>query len=146
MENCKLGYEIPPLIKQIRQDRINLFEQGGGKVEPSFFTDAETAKKTIGLNSPMASGRMSISFAVQFMRTFFGPDISNRSSIVDLRNLRPVRAGDTLTISGKVVAMTREANGHRVAVELTIKNQNGDTTSAGQGSAVVPSGLVPEAE
>ena len=94
----------------------------------------------------MASGRMSVSFAVECLRRFFGDEIFNRSGMVDLRNLRPVRAGDTITISAKVTELKREANGQRVIVEVSIRNQNGDTTSAGSGSAIVPSGLLPAAE
>jgi acyl dehydratase len=143
MMDIKLGQDIPPLVKEIAQERINLFELSGGKHGPSFFTDAATAKKTIGLDSPMASGRMSVSFALECLRRFFGDEVFNRSGTVDLRNLRPVRAGDAITIRGKVSEIRREANGQRVLVEVSITNQKGDTTSAGTGSAIVPSGLLP---
>jgi len=138
-----IGQEIPPLTKQISQERINLFEASGGKLAPSFFTDAETAKSALGLDRPMASGRMSIAFAAESLRRFFGEDVYNRSGMVDLRNLRPVQAGDTVTVLGKITAMTRETNGQRVTVELSIQNQKGDTTSAGSGAAIVPSGFLP---
>jgi acyl dehydratase len=141
--SIRVGQEIPAISKEIAQEKINLFERSGGKHGPSFFTDAETARKTIGLDSPMASGRMSVSYALECLRRFFGDEIFNRSGSVDLRNLRPVRAGDTVTISGKVTEIRREANGQRVVVEISITNQKGDTTSAGSGSAIVPSGYLP---
>ncbi len=143
LRNYTIGQELPTLSKTIAQERINLFETSGGKTDPSFFTDAETAKKTIGLNSPMASGRMTISFSLEFLRRFFGSDVFNRSGMIDLRNLRPVRAGDTVTVSGKIASMTREANGYHVKVDVAVTNQKGETTSAGYGAAIVPSGYFP---
>ena len=146
IRNYTIGQELPPLTKHVAQARINLFEQSGNKLEPSFFTDAETAKKTIGLDSPMASGRMSISYSLEFLRRFFGDDVFNRSGMVDLRNLRPVRTGDTVTVKGKISAMTREANGQRVTVDIAIENQRGETTPAGIGAAIVPAGFLPPVE
>ncbi len=138
--NYAVGDAIAPLHKPIAQERINAFETSGGKTEPSFFTDAEVAKKTLGLASPMASGRMSLSFAVQYLREFFGADVYNRSGVADLRNLRPVRAGDTVTLSGTITSITGVANGQCVRVELALRNQDGETTAAGSGSAIVPNG------
>ena len=138
-----IGQEIPPIRKQIAQQRITLFERSGGYVVPTFHTDAEAAKKTIGLDKPMASGRMSLSFATEYLRRFFGEDVYNRSGMVDLRFVRPVRDGDTVTVSGKITSISPEANGRRVTVEVSIQNQNGDTTAAGHGAAIVPSGFFP---
>jgi acyl dehydratase len=137
-----VGLAIVPLQKQIAQERIQAFELSGGKTTPSFFTDAEVAKKTLGLSSPMASGRMSLSFAVECLRRLFGNEVYNRSGMVDLRNLRPVRAGDTITVSGKIVSITHEANGQCVKVDISIQNQNGETTAAGFGAAIVPTGYM----
>jgi len=66
--------------------------------------------------------------------------------VVDLRFLRPVRPGDSITFTGKVTGLTREANGQRVAVEVSATNQKGDTTAAGSGSCLVPSGYFPPEE
>jgi 3-hydroxybutyryl-CoA dehydratase len=138
-----IGQEVPPVRKQIAQERITLFERSGGYAAPTIHTDAEAAKKSTGVASLMASGRMSLSFATECLRRFFGEDVYNRSGMVDLRFLRPVRDGDTLTVTGKVSSIVAEANGRRVTIELSIHNQHSDTTAAGQGAAVVPSGFFP---
>lgn len=146
VERYEVGQEVPPLKKQITQERINAFEASGANEGPSIFTDPETAKKLLGMTRPVASGRMSLSFAVETLRRFFGEDTFNRTGTVDLRFLRPVRDGDTVTMSGKVSGTSPEPNGQRVSVDLAIQNQNGETTAAGKGSAVVPSGLLPSKE
>jgi 3-hydroxybutyryl-CoA dehydratase len=142
----KLGDEIPPLSKTMTQQAINLFEKSGGKTGPSQFTDEETARGVLGTSGTVASGRMSLTFATELLRRFFGPDVYNRNGMVELRFLRPVRPGDTVTFSGKVTGIAKVTNGFRVAVDVTATNQKGDTTGVGAGACIVPSLWVPEVE
>jgi acyl dehydratase len=142
----KVGDAIPPLTKHVTQEAINAFEASGGATGPSQFTDLETARHTLGTGSTVASGRMSLSFAIELLRRYFGADLYNRRGMVDLRFLRPVRPGDAVTFSGKVTGLAREADGTRVSVDISATNQKGDTTAAGTGSCVVPSGYLPADE
>jgi acyl dehydratase len=144
--NYKIGDEVPPLTKTMTQEAINLFEKSGGKTGPSQFTDEATAQKTLGTRGTVASGRMSLTFASEMLRRYFGADVYNRTGSVDLRFLRPLRPGDTVTLTGKVTAISREPNGGRVRVEVTGTNQKGDVTAAGSGSCIVPSSSVPAEE
>jgi 3-hydroxybutyryl-CoA dehydratase len=142
----KVGDEVPPISKTMTQEAINLFEKSGGKTGPSQFTDEDTARKTLGTSGTVASGRMSLTFASEMLRRYFGPECYNRGGLVDLRFLRPVRPGDTVTMTGKVTGITKLPNGARVSVEVTGTNQKGDTTAAGSGSCIVPSLSVPAEE
>ena len=142
----EVGMEVPPVSKTLAQDHLNLFEASGAHEGPSIFTDPETAQKTLGMGRTVASGRMTLSFAVETLRRFFGGTIYDHTGVADLRFIRPTRAGDTVTVRGKVSGVTPEANGSRVAVELTVQNQNGETTAVGGGSAIIPAGLLPSAE
>ena len=142
----KVGDEVPPLTKTMTQDAINAFEKSGGAKGPSQFTDVETARHTLGTSGTVASGRMSLTFAIELLRRYFGADIYNRGGMVDLRFLRPVRPGDAVTFTGKVTGIAREANGSRISVEVSATNQKGDVTAAGSGACVVPSGLLPADE
>lgn len=142
----KVGDEIPPLTKNMTQDAINAFEKSGGAKGPSQFTDVETARHTLGTSGTVASGRMSLTFAIELLRRYFGADIYNRGGMVDLRFLRPVRPGDAVTFTGKVTGIAKEANGSRVSVEVSATNQKGDVTAAGSGACVVPSGYLPADE
>jgi 3-hydroxybutyryl-CoA dehydratase len=138
-----IGDELPPLTKTMTQEAINLFEKSGGATGPSQFTDVESARHTLGTSSTVASGRMSLTFATELLRRYFGPEFYNRKGSVDLRFLRPVRPGDSVTFKGKVTAMGKEPDGYRIAVEITATNQKGDTTAAGNGACIVPSILMP---
>ena len=66
--------------------------------------------------------------------------------MVELRFLRPVRPGDTVTFTGSVTGITKVTNGGRVAVDITGTNQKGDVTAVGTGACIVPSACVPAEE
>ena len=141
----EVGDEVAPLVKDMTQEAINLFEGSSGESGPSQFTDEETAAETLGTSGTVASGRMSLTFAIEMLRRYFGGDVFNHTGMVDLRFLRPVRPGDTITFTGKISEITAEANGSKVSVDIQATNQNGDTTGVGKGSAVVPNAyLAPE--
>ena len=144
--NYQIGDDIPPLSKSMTQEAINLFEGSAGQSGPSQFTDEETARETLGTEGTVASGRMSLTFAIEMLRRFFGTDVFNRTGSVDIRFLRPVRPGDTITFTGNITAISREANGSKVSVDVMVQNQNGNTTGAGSGSAVVPNAYLPVEE
>jgi hypothetical protein len=57
-----------------------------------------------------------------------------------------VRPDDTITFSGTISEISREANGSKITVEIKAENQNGDTTGVGKGSAVVPNAFLPPEE
>lgn len=142
----KVGDPIPPLTKNMTQDAINAFEKSGGAKGPSQFTDVETARDRLGTHSTVASGRMSLTFGIELLRRYFGAEVYNRGGMVDLRFLRPVRPGDSVTFTGKVTGMSKEANGCRITVDVSATNQKGDVTAAGAGACLIPSGLLPSDE
>ncbi len=142
----QVGDEVLPVMKRVTQEAINLFEGSSGESGPSQFTDETTARETLGTAGTVASGRMSLAFAIEMLRKHFGSDVFNHTGIVDLRFLRPVRPGDTITFSGKIIDTNREANGSKVSVEIKVENHNGDTTGVGTGSAIVPTAFLPAEE
>lgn len=140
------GDPVGPLVKEITQEAINRFEGSAGQSGPSQFTDEAAARETLGTSGTVASGRMSVSFALELLRRHFGAGVVNHTGMVDLRFLRPVRPGDTITFTGEVTGASREANGLKVAVKIEARNQRGDTTAAGSGSAVIPNAFLPPEE
>ena len=63
-----------------------------------------------------------------------------------LKFLGPVRPGDTITFTGKVSDMSKEANGSKVTVDIQAQNQSGNITGVGKGSAIVPNAYLPPEE
>ena len=136
------GDDVTPLVKELTQEAINLFEGSAGNTGPSQFTDEATAHETLGTTGTVASGRMSLTFAIELLRRYFGAELFNHSGMVDLRFLRPVRPGDVLTLKGTIADISGQANGRKVTVNIEIQNQDGNTTGAGTGSVIIPNALL----
>ena len=128
---------IPTLTKTISQVKINQFESCGIRDRENIHNSPELARQRLGTTYPIASGRMSVAFASQLLRDFFGADTFHHSGVVNLKFLRPVKEGDTVTISGAYNSAQETPEGTLVTVDIACENQNGDKTAIGQGSAIV---------
>ncbi len=138
MASAELSNEtIPVLTKTITQVKINQFESCGILDRDNIHNNPELAKQRLGTTYPIASGRMSVAFAAESLRKFFGAEAFNHTGTVNLKFLRPVKEGDTITVGGTVNSRQTVENGTLVTVDLYCENQNGDKTAIGQGTAIV---------
>ena len=138
MASTELSNEtIPVLTKTITQIKINQFESCGILDRENIHNNPELAKQRLGTTYPIASGRMSVAFASESLRKFFGAEVFNHTGTVNLKFLRPVKEGDTITVGGTVNSRQTVDNGTLVTVDLYCENQNGDKTAIGQGTALV---------
>ena len=128
---------IPSITKSITQVKINQFESCGIRDRENIHNSPELAKQRLGTTYPIASGRMSVAFASELLREFFGADTFHHSGVVNLKFLRPVKEGDTGTISGNLNSSQEVDGGTMVTVDISCQNQEGNTTAVGQGSAIV---------
>ena len=132
-----IGQNIPSVTKSITENSILGFESTGILERENIHNNPEMAAKRLGTTYTLASGRMSITFASECLRKFFGTEIFNHTGTVNLKFLRPVKAGDTITVTGAVSGTEEIENGTRVSVDLFCNNQDGNTTAVGIGTAVV---------
>jgi 3-hydroxybutyryl-CoA dehydratase len=138
MATPKLDNETLPVItKVVTQAKINQFESCGILDRENIHNNPELARQRLGTSFPIASGRMSVAFASEALRKFFGPQVFNHTGSVNLKFLRPVKDGDTVTVHGVVNSRQKVENGTVVTVDIYCENQNGDKTAVGQGSAVI---------
>ncbi len=138
MVSAELSNEtIPVLTKTITQIKINQFESCGILDRQNIHNSPELAKQRLGTTYPIASGRMSVAFASESLRKFFGAEVFNHTGTVNLKFLRPVKEGDTITVGGTVNSRQTVDNGMLVIVDLYCENQNGHKTAVGQGTAIV---------
>ncbi len=137
IDSIEPGQQIPSVTKSVTQDTINQFEDCGILDRQNIHNDPELAQRRLGTTYPIASGRMSVAFASESMRRFFGPEVFNHTGTVNLKFLRPVKGGDTITVTGEVASQEESEDGSRIIVNLFCENQNGDRTAIGIGTAVV---------
>ena len=135
--NIATGQQIPSVTKAVTQDTINRFEDCGILDRQNIHNNPELAQQRLGTTYPIASGRMSVAFAAESLRRFFGPEVFNHTGSVNLKFLRPVKGGDTITVTGEVAGQEEGEDGAHVTVNLYCENQNGDRTAVGIGTAVI---------
>ena len=128
---------IPSVTKKITTDSILQFESCGILDRENIHNNPEMAAKRLGTTYTIASGRMSITFAAEILRKFFGPEVFNHTGTVNLKFLRPVKDGDTITVSGAVSGTEETDAGTMVSVDLFCDNQGGNRTAVGIGTAVI---------
>ena len=128
---------IPSVTKSITEGSILGFESTGILDRENIHNNPELAAKRLGTTYTLASGRMSITFASECLRKFFGTGVFNHTGTVNLKFLRPVKAGDTITVTGSVSGTEAIEGGTRVSVDLFCDNQDGNRTAVGTGTAVV---------
>ena len=128
---------IPSVTKSITEGSILGFESTGILDRENIHNNPELAAKRLGTTYTLASGRMSITFASECLRKFFGAAVFNHTGTVNLKFLRPVKAGDTITVTGTVSGSVEIEGGTRVSVNLFCDNQDGNRTAVGTGTAVV---------
>ena len=93
---------IPSVTNAITEASILEFESTGILDRENIHNNPELAAKRLGTTYTLASGRMSITFAAESMRKFFGPEVFNHTGTVNLKFLRPVKAGDIITVTGTI--------------------------------------------
>ncbi len=134
----EINQQRPVISKTITQDRINQFEGCGLSNRANIHNDPEVAKQKLATTFPIASGRMSLAFAAESLRRFFGPAVFNHTGTLNLKFLRPVKDGDTISVHGSVSRQELSEKGTLVNVDVYCENQNQDKTAVGQATAIVP--------
>ena len=138
VSKLEINQRIPTVTKIVTQETINQFEACGILDRENIHTNPEIAMQRLGYSHPIASGRMSLAFAAESLRKFFGPDVFNHTGTVHLKFLRPVKHGDTVTVHGSVRHQGKIDAGTLVTVDIYCENQTLDKTAIGTGTAVVP--------
>ena len=129
--SIKVGAELPPQVKKIVQRQIDCYS---GVRPKSIHTDADWAKQK-GFAAPLAQGLMSTGYVSQMMVDFLGVGFVRGGRISD-SFIKPVLAGDTLTMHGAVKSMEAEGERTRVTVEFWCVSQEGVKTMVGTASGL----------
>jgi acyl dehydratase len=133
----EIDQQIPLVTKKITQETIDQFEACGILDRENIHNSPELAKARLGTTYAIASGRMSVAFASESLRKFFGPEVFNHTGTVNLKFLRPVKGGDTITVTGAVIGQETVAEGTQISVDIFCDNQDGHRTAIGQATAII---------
>jgi len=128
-----VGQELPSLQKDLSQRRIDVYS---GVRPRSIHTDEAWAHAK-GFRTTLAQGMMSTAYASELMTRLLGKSFLAGGTL-SMAFIRPVYAGDRLTVHGLVKETRREGARTRVVVEVWCENQHGEKTAAGTASGLTP--------
>ncbi|HXA98128.1 MAG TPA: MaoC family dehydratase [Candidatus Dormibacteraeota bacterium] len=130
-EAIAVGQELPVLEKEPSQRRIDAYS---GVRPRSIHTDEEWARQK-GFRTTLAQGMMSTAYVSEMMTRFLGAGFV-KGGTMSMTFVKPVYAGDRLTVRGVVKELRPESGGTRVVVEVWCQNQRGEKTAVGTASGL----------
>lgn len=128
-----VGQALPPLAKDVSQRRIDVYSG----VKPHSIHSDEAWARQKGFRACLAQGMMSTAYVAQLMVKLLGPDFA-RGGTMSMAFIKPVYAGDRLTVHGVIKDKQPDQGATRVVVEVWVENQHGEKTAVGHATGLVP--------
>jgi acyl dehydratase len=132
VEELAVGQEIAPVVKQLTLERMSRPLMTGSNpihYDPVFACEA-------GLPAPIATGLMSSAFLSEMLTKPFGVEWI-RGGSMDVKFIRPIYAGDTVTARGRITSKSATSTGVRIGLEIWCETQRGEPVTVGTASVVV---------
>jgi acyl dehydratase len=132
VEELAVGQEIAPAVKQLTLERMSRPLMTGSNpihYDPAFARNA-------GLPAPIATGVMSSAFLSEMLTNAFGVEWI-RGGSMDVKFIRPIYAGDTVTARGRITGKSATSTGMRIALDIWCETQRGEPVTVGTASVVV---------
>jgi acyl dehydratase len=131
-EAISIGQELPPLVKDVPQRKIDAYSG----VRPNYIHSDEAFARKRGFRAPLAQAMMSTAYVSELMTRFVGAGFV-KGGTMSMTFIKPVLAGDRLTVRGVVKERRPEHGRTRVVVEVWCENQGGDKTAVGTASGLL---------
>ena len=127
-----VGQVLPSLVKEIPQRKIDAYSG----VRPRSIHSDEAFAREKGFRAPLAQGMMSTAYVSEMMTGLLGAGFV-KGGTMSMAFIRPVYAGDRLTVHGVVRDVQTESSVTRVVVEVWCENQDGEKTAVGSASGLL---------
>jgi 3-hydroxybutyryl-CoA dehydratase len=131
-DKLNVGYEFPPIIKKMTQEKINSYVGTAEDYNP-IHVDVEYAKKT-SFKGTIAPGYQCMAYISELMAREFGKGWYVGGTL-DIRLTMPVRPGDMLVTRARVTEKKEEDGKKFVKCEVHIRNQNNEDVMIGTAGA-----------
>ena len=128
----KAGQSLASLEKSVSQRRIDVYSG----VRPRSIHSDEAFAREKGFRTCLAQGMMSTAYASQLMVQLLGPGFA-RGGTLSMAFIKPVYAGDRLTVRGVVKDKQSDNGATRVVVEVWVENQHGEKTAVGHATGLM---------
>jgi acyl dehydratase len=132
-EQIAIGRELPELVKDVSQRKIDAYSG----VRPRYIHSDESWAQAKGFRTCLAQGMMSTAYVSEMMTRFVGAGFV-KGGRLSMSFVKPVYAGDRLTVHGVIKEKHPEGDRIRVVVEVWCENQHGQKTALGTASGLIP--------
>ncbi len=127
-----VGATLPSLVKDISQRRIDVYSG----VKPNSIHSDDAWARQKGFRACLAQGMMSTAYVSQMMVKLLGPGFATGGTM-SMAFLKPVYAGDRLTVHGVIKDKQSDTGATQVVVEVWVENQHGEKTAVGHATGLV---------
>jgi acyl dehydratase len=127
-----VGQILPSLAKDVSQRRIDVYSG----VKPRSIHSDEACARQKGFRACLAQGMMSTAYVSQMMVNLLGPSFA-RGGTMSMAFIKPVYAGDRLSVHGIIKDKQPDNDAIRVVVEVWVENQHGEKTAVGHATSLV---------
>lgn len=130
--DATVGRVLPSLDKDVSQRRIDVYSG----VKPRSIHSDEAWARQKGFRGCLAQGMMSTAYVSQMMVKLLGPGFA-RGGTMSMAFVKPVYAGDRLSVHGIIKDKQPDNGATRVVVEVWVENQHGEKTAVGHATGLV---------
>jgi 3-hydroxybutyryl-CoA dehydratase len=122
------GDSIPPVVKEIGQEKINLYAQASGDFNPIHVNQAFAAQTPLG--GTVAHGMLILAYVSEMMTRAFGRGWLEGGKL-SVRFKVPARPGDTITATGRINSVDETGVTSYANCSVETHNQRGETVVVG---------------
>jgi len=123
-----VGDTLPPVVKQIDQQRINWYAEASGDFNPIHINE-DFAKKT-PFGGTIAHGMLVLSFTSALMSNAFGAQWLSSGNL-SMRFKAAARPGDTITTTGTIVSIEYQDSIPCIKCSVESRNQANELVITG---------------
>lgn len=135
-EDVKVGDEVPPVVKEITNKHLVMFEAASWDFAPGHY-DRDYAKAQELFRDIYVDGPMVNCWFGHMLMDWIGNDGRIKKLGAQYRGTQ--YPGDTITCKGKVVNKYTEGGRNLVVLEIWAQNQNDERTTNGSATVSLPS-------
>jgi len=123
------GKTLGPVVREITQEKINLYAEASGDFNPIHVDESFAAKTPFG--GTIAHGMLNLAYVSEMMTSIFGKNWVSGGKL-RAKFKESARPGDTLTIAGKVLCIDRKSDVSYANCSFEVRNQKDETIVTGE--------------
>ena len=129
------GDTIPGMVKQLSQEKINLYAEAVGDFNPIHVDESFAAQSPFG--GTIAHGMLVLAYLSEMITLAFGENWLSGGKLA-VRFKVPARSKDTIIATGKINSITEEENSLDFSCSVSCHNQNREVIVAGEARIKIP--------